>query len=56
MNNTFNPHEFHLYGNGVLVEPDVECVCYYGNSCVQGVSCMKDLPVKKVLSAVVSGS
>jgi heptosyltransferase-2 len=53
MNNIFNPHEFHLYSNGVLVGPDTECVCYYGNSCVKGTSCMKDLPVEKVLSAVV---
>jgi heptosyltransferase-2 len=53
INNIFNPHECHLYGNGVLVGPDTECVCYYGNSCVKGTSCMKDLPVEKVLSAVV---
>jgi heptosyltransferase-2 len=53
MNNIFNPHEFHLYGNGVLVQPETACVCYYGNSCVQGESCMKDLPASHVLSAIL---
>ena len=29
MNNIFNKDEFYLYGNGVVVEPDLSCLgCY----------------------------
>jgi heptosyltransferase-2 len=29
LNNIFNRHEFHLYGNGIVIEPDLACVgCY----------------------------
>ena len=43
INNIFNSHEFELYGRGEIVEPPQECLCYYGNSCVKGISCMNDI-------------
>jgi len=29
LNNVFNKHEFHLYGNGVILEPDLDCLACY---------------------------
>jgi len=52
MNNIFNPHEFDLFGKGEIVMPDKQCECFYRGKCKLGESCMKDLPVDKVLSAV----
>lgn len=52
MNNIFNPHEFDLFGNGQIIMPDKECVCFYRGQCKLGQSCMKDLPVDKVCKAV----
>jgi ADP-heptose:LPS heptosyltransferase len=43
MNNIFNPHEFELYGRGVIVEPSKECSCYFDGKCKHGISCMSDL-------------
>jgi len=54
MNNIFNPHEFDLFGNGQIVMPDKACECFYRGKCKLGESCMKDLPVDKVLKAVES--
>lgn len=48
MNNIFNPHEFDLFGNGVIVEPLKQCVCFYKGKCVDGESCMKDLAAEVV--------
>jgi len=33
LNNIFNRHEFELYGQGVIVEPEIECDCYYKPVC-----------------------
>jgi heptosyltransferase-2 len=52
MNNIFNPHEFHLYGLGEIVEPDSPCNCFYSPECKEAKHCMKDLPVIKVLNAM----
>lgn len=53
MNNIFNPHEFELYGRGEIVQPDSECICYYGNSCLKGPdSCMHDLPASKIAASI----
>ncbi|HEY1047035.1 MAG TPA: glycosyltransferase family 9 protein [Bacteroidia bacterium] len=52
MNNIFNPHEFDLFGNGEIVMPDKDCVCFYRGKCKLGESCMKDLSVDKVEAAV----
>lgn len=51
--NIFNKHEFHLYNNGVIVEPTTGCDCYYGNSCKRGENhCMKDIPVDTIFSSI----
>ena len=52
MNNIFNPHEFDLFGKGEIVMPDKECKCFYRGSCVDGVSCMEQLPTQKIADAV----
>jgi heptosyltransferase-2 len=56
MNNIFNPYEFYLYNNGVIVEPDSGCDCYYGNTCKRTRHCMLDLPPEKVLNQVINFS
>lgn len=52
MNNIFNKHEFELYGRGEIVEPDTNCICYYGNTCKRGESCMHDLASTKISSVI----
>lgn len=54
MNNIFNAHEFELYGRGEIVQPQKACECYYGNSCVNGTSCMHDLSVDQILKAITN--
>ena len=53
-NTIFNSYEFELYDRGVLVEPYSGCECFYGNTCVRGVSCMHDITPNQILSAVES--
>ncbi len=53
MNNIFNPYEFELYGRGVIVGPPEPCICYYGNSCKRGRSCMHDITSETVFENVV---
>jgi heptosyltransferase-2 len=48
-NNIFNRHEFELYGNGEILEPDFDCSCYYSPTCPN--NCMQYLPVEKVFEA-----
>lgn len=52
MNNIFNPNEFDLFGKGEIVSPDKTCKCFYRGSCVDGVSCMEQLPASKVAEAI----
>jgi heptosyltransferase-2 len=52
MNNIFNPHEFDLFGKGEIVMPDKTCKCFYRGSCLDGVSCMENLPAQKIATAV----
>ena len=52
MNNIFNPHEFDLFGKGEIVMPDKACKCFYRGSCVDGTSCMEQLPAQKIADAV----
>lgn len=56
MNNIFNKHEFELYGRGEIVGPPQECVCYYGNSCSKGSSCMNDILPDQIASAIERNS
>lgn len=51
-NNIFNPHEFELYGNGVILQPSTGCDCYFGNTCRRERHCMLDLSVDKVFEAI----
>ncbi|MFN4083829.1 MAG: glycosyltransferase family 9 protein [Bacteroidia bacterium] len=52
MNNIFNPHEFDLFGKGEIVMPDKQCKCFYRGSCIDGISCMENLPPQKIASSV----
>jgi ADP-heptose:LPS heptosyltransferase len=51
-NTIFNKHEFELYGRGIIVEPPSPCVCYFGNTCSQGKSCMNDILPQDFLAAI----
>lgn len=44
-NNIFNKHEFELYGNGEVLEPDFDCTCFYAPTCPN--NCMQYLTVEK---------
>jgi len=48
-NNTFNPHEFELYGLGEILAPDFACTCYYSPVCPN--DCMQYLRVDTVLAS-----
>ncbi len=48
-NNIFNRHEFELYGNGEIIEPDFDCDCFYAPTCPN--NCMQYLSVEKVFGA-----
>jgi hypothetical protein len=50
-NNTFNRHEFELYGRGVILEPDFDCSCYYSPVCPN--NCMQYLHVDTVFKHCV---
>ena len=52
MNNIFNPNEFDLFGKGEIVMPDKSCKCFYRGSCLDGTSCMEELPAQKIAAAV----
>jgi ADP-heptose:LPS heptosyltransferase len=52
MNNIFNPHEFELYGRGVIVGPSTGCDCYYGETCTRARHCMLDLGVDRVFAEI----
>ncbi len=54
MNNIFNPYEFDLFGKGEIVGPDKACKCFYRGSCIDGTSCMEELPASKIAEAVQS--
>ncbi|NQW30570.1 MAG: glycosyltransferase family 9 protein [Ignavibacteria bacterium] len=53
-NNIFNKHEFELYGYGTILEPDVQCTCFFQHACTNpNYSCMEHLSVDAVFEAVV---
>lgn len=52
INNIFNPHEFDLFGKGVIIQPPKVCKCFYRGSCVDGTSCMETLESGAVFTAV----
>ncbi len=49
-NNIFNRNEFELYGLGEILEPGVECTCYFSPECPN--NCMQYITVDRVLTAV----
>jgi len=52
INNIFNRHEFELYGQGVIVEPERPCQCFYKPVCTNAdYQCMDTLRVPQVLNA-----
>jgi ADP-heptose:LPS heptosyltransferase len=50
-NNIFSPYEFEMYDQGVILEPDYKCTCYYDPVCPIG-GCMKYLRPERVLDAI----
>jgi len=42
-NNIFNPHEFELYGRGVIMGPEQECTCFFQPRCTNDNFCLKTL-------------
>ena len=48
-NNTFNRHEFELYGLGEILEPEFDCSCYYSPVCPN--NCMQYIRVDSVLES-----
>jgi len=53
MNNIFNPNEFELYNNGVIIMPDKDCKCYYSPKCInKEYNCMDYLPPQKIYNAI----
>lgn len=57
LNNIFNRHEFHLYGLGMIIEPDVQCkACYkrgFDSDCPVP-DCMELISVETVFYAIKS--
>ncbi len=51
-NNIFNPHEFELYGRGLLLQPKQECTCFFQPRCRNEHFCMETLQPEAVLAAV----
>ena len=49
LNNIFNRHEFELYGQGVILEPDIDCDCYYQSTCEN--NCLKTILPERVAKA-----
>jgi len=48
-NNIFNRHEFELYGLGEILEPAVECDCFFANECPN--NCMEHIYVETVINS-----
>ncbi len=48
-NNTFNRHEFELYGRGEILEPEFDCSCYYSPVCPN--NCMQYVRVATVFAS-----
>jgi len=50
LNSTFNRNEFFMYSRGEILEPDIDCDCYYAVECPR--QCMEHLSVDKVFEVV----
>jgi heptosyltransferase-2 len=51
-NTIFNKYEFELYDRGIIVGPPNECICFYGNTCLKGISCMHDITPADFIKAI----
>ena len=51
-NNIFNPHEFELYGRGVILAPEQECTCFFQPTCTNESFCMETLTPGTVLESI----
>jgi ADP-heptose:LPS heptosyltransferase len=51
-NNIFNTHEFHLYNRGVILEPELECDCFFSPRC--DTNCMESLKPGTVFESVLA--
>jgi ADP-heptose:LPS heptosyltransferase len=58
LNNTFNKHEFFMYGKGTILEPDLPCLmCYkedFDDRCVQR-NCMDLIAPEQIVRAIERG-
>ncbi|MBI2794944.1 MAG: glycosyltransferase family 9 protein [Ignavibacteria bacterium] len=55
INNIFNKYEFELYGRGVIIEPPLECKCFFANTCINTeYRCMDHLTSDTIFEAVIS--
>ncbi len=52
VNTIFNPHEFELYGRGVIIGPEKGCDCYFGNTCIHEEPCMQSIEPATLVKAV----
>lgn len=48
-NNIFNPNEFELYGLGEILEPEMDCDCFFSPTCPN--DCMRTLRVETVFES-----
>jgi ADP-heptose:LPS heptosyltransferase len=53
-NNIFNPHEFEMYGRGVILAPEQKCTCFFKPRCSADNFCLETLVPDTVQQAVVS--
>jgi ADP-heptose:LPS heptosyltransferase len=51
-NNIFNPHEFELYGQGVIMAPEQECTCFFQPRCTNQNFCLETLTPAAVSTEV----
>ncbi len=51
-NNIFNPHEFELYGHGVIVAPEQKCTCFFQPKCTNEKFCLETLKPETVSAHV----
>lgn len=51
-NNIFNPHEFELYGRGVLLQPEQACRCFFAPRCQAETFCMESLRPETAFDSV----
>ncbi len=51
-NNIFNPHEFEMYGRGVVLAPEQPCGCFFQPRCQQENFCLNTLRPAAVRGAV----